>query len=355
MENKSISVIIPCYNVEKYLDRCLNTIVNQTLQNIEIILVDDGSQDKVPELCDRWAKEDTRIKVLHKQNEGLGYARNSGMELATGEYIAFVDSDDYIDLNMYATLYNEAKESGADAVFCGFQTEVQKNVWLKSNEVKQKKTWEGKEIIHLMLDMVANAPKIKKERNFQMSVWHSIYKHDIIKTSRIKFHSEREIVSEDIPFQIQFLKKANKVVYLPHTYYNYCLNESSITMTYKRSRFQGYINLRKLLKELLADIDGSNNRINRLFIGYVRSNVCKLLSQKIDDTETILHQIISNTVWKELKSEFPASYLPLYSKVLYILILKGNIKQIKTYVGLINCTKVTVQRLNAVIKQKLGQ
>lgn len=90
-----VSIIVPCYNVEKYLDQCMNNLVNQSLQEIEIILVDDGSPDRVPEMCDEWAMKDNRIKVIHKKNEGLGYARNSGLEIAMGEYVTFVDSDDY--------------------------------------------------------------------------------------------------------------------------------------------------------------------------------------------------------------------------------------------------------------------
>lgn len=101
----------PVYNVEKYIDRCLNTIRNQTLQNIEIILVDDGSLDSCPQKCDEEARHDNRIKVIHKQNEGLGFARNSGLEIARGEYVYFVDSDDYLHNNAIETLYRAAIEN----------------------------------------------------------------------------------------------------------------------------------------------------------------------------------------------------------------------------------------------------
>lgn len=111
MSNPKISIIIPCYDVEHYLDRCIKTIVNQTIKDIEIILVDDCSLDRVPQMCDDWALRDSRIKVIHKKNnEGLGFARNTGLDIATGEYVAFVDSDDYIDINMYEKLYNKAKK-----------------------------------------------------------------------------------------------------------------------------------------------------------------------------------------------------------------------------------------------------
>ena len=114
-----ISVIVPVYRVEKYLGRCVNSLLGQTLSDIEIILVDDGSPDGCPALCDEFAKKDGRIKVLHKENEGLGLARNSGMSLAVGEYIAFVDSDDYVKSEMYRTLYEAAQRENADIAMCG--------------------------------------------------------------------------------------------------------------------------------------------------------------------------------------------------------------------------------------------
>src|SRR5574344_1424030 len=111
MENPKVSIIVPIYNVEKYLDRCMESLLNQTLKDIEIIMVDDGSPDNCPKMCDEYAKRDKRVKVIHKKNGGLGYARNSGLDIATGEYVAFVDSDDYVDVNMYETLYNFAKDN----------------------------------------------------------------------------------------------------------------------------------------------------------------------------------------------------------------------------------------------------
>ena len=117
-----ISIIVPIYNVEKYLERCIQSLLNQTLRDIEIIMVDDESPDDCPQLCDIYASQDQRIKVIHKKNEGLGYARNTGLEIASGEYIAFVDSDDYVDINMYEKLYQIAQKNNLDTVFSNFNT-----------------------------------------------------------------------------------------------------------------------------------------------------------------------------------------------------------------------------------------
>jgi glycosyltransferase involved in cell wall biosynthesis len=114
-----VSVIVPVYNVEEYLDRCVESIINQTYQNIEIILVDDGSPDRCPQMCDAWAEKDNRIKVIHKKNAGLGMARNTGIEHALGEYICFFDSDDYIAVETIEKAYILAKEKCAEIVVFG--------------------------------------------------------------------------------------------------------------------------------------------------------------------------------------------------------------------------------------------
>ena len=115
-----VSIVVPIYNVEKYLEQCIDSIINQTLKEIEIILVDDGSPDNCPQICDDYVKKDSRIKVVHKTNGGLSSARNAGIEIATGDYIGFVDSDDYIELDMYEKMYNIAIENNVDFVMSDY-------------------------------------------------------------------------------------------------------------------------------------------------------------------------------------------------------------------------------------------
>jgi glycosyltransferase involved in cell wall biosynthesis len=134
MNQTKVSIIVPVYNVEKYLDRCLTSLINQTLKDIEIILVDDESPDNCPAICDNYAQKDPRIKVIHKKNQGLGMACNSGMENATGEYIAFCDSDDYVDNCMYENMYYIAVKHEADAVYSGIKTVNQNGIVKPMNE-----------------------------------------------------------------------------------------------------------------------------------------------------------------------------------------------------------------------------
>ena len=116
-----ISVIVPIYKVEDYLDRCIQSLVNQTYKNLEIILVDDGSPDDCPRICDEWEKRDHRIKVIHQENKGLSAARNVAMRICTGEYLIFVDGDDVISNDMIESLYQASQKTKADCIFCQYE------------------------------------------------------------------------------------------------------------------------------------------------------------------------------------------------------------------------------------------
>ena len=131
-----ISVIVPVYNVENYLDKCIESIVNQTYKNLEIILVDDGSLDSSSKICDEWAVKDNRIKVIHKTNGGVSSARNEGLKNANGDFIAFVDSDDWLELNMYEKLISKQKETNTDIVFSGYNMIIDGKTWNINESVK---------------------------------------------------------------------------------------------------------------------------------------------------------------------------------------------------------------------------
>lgn len=323
MRYPKVSIIVPIYNVEKYLDRCMDSLLNQTLKDIEIIMVDDGSPDNCPQMCDEYAKKDSRVKVVHKKNGGLGFARNSGLDIANGEYVAFVDSDDYVGLDMYKTLYDRAEADKCDAVFCGFRTEVRENRWLYSDEVDADKLWKGNEVQQFMLDMIASGAGIKAERLYQMSVWHSIYKRSLIEEKHIRFVSEREVASEDIPFQVDFLSKANIVAYVSNTYYSYCLNGTSLTATLKPEKYDRYKLLRACL--LSKSIDAEYvSRVNRLFIGYTRSYLYDIINSTWKNKMDMIKQIQSDNIWIAVGRSYSPTNLPFVSKSIYQFILSSS-------------------------------
>ncbi len=280
-----VSVIVPVYNTEKYLDRCIKSLVNQTLKDIEIILVDDKSPDNSPRMCDEYSKKDRRIKVIHKEkNEGLGYARNSGMTIATGEYIGFVDSDDYIDLDYYEKLYNQAKKSLADVCYAGNK---EFKATSKGNDINLGIKISLKEKVIDVEKVLLNIMDVDVEKHcIGMSVWRAIFKANIIKDNNIQFLSEREYVSEDILFDFDFLKHSKRATFVNDTYYYYCFNEISLTKTYRKDRFE---KTKQLHNKLNEKSEGFQNKskikegIDKLFIMNVRFCIKfeKLNSKKV--------------------------------------------------------------------------
>lgn len=322
----NVSIIIPCYGVEKYLNRCMETVTKQTLKNIEIILVDDGSPDNVPRMCDEWAEKDSRVKVIHKENAGLGYARNTGIEVASGEYIAFVDSDDYVDLNMYEKLYGIAREHELDVAYCGFRKEFKRGFFTNVHEYDAYTEFFGSDVQCLIPDFVASAPYIKSEYRYDMSVWHSIYRRSIISNNNLKFVSERYFASEDTPFQIDFLSFSNHVAFIPDVLYTYCFNGNSLTKTYPIEKYNKIRNLYFLLREKSRFCDEKGLRAKRLFIGYVRAYLRKwVINEEQSKAKEAILLIMKDEVWNEIKEIYHPSYLPFHQRILLLCIYNKNV------------------------------
>jgi glycosyltransferase involved in cell wall biosynthesis len=234
-----VSVIVPIYNVEKYLKRCMDSLLNQTLRDIEIIMVDDGSPDNCPRLCDEYAKQDSRIKVIHKKNGGLGFARNSGMEVAVGEFVAFVDSDDFVTINMYESLYRTAKKYELDTIFCSLNFYKDEKHIVRRKEVDQFTIFSGREKVDaFLLDYIGPEPSYPRNTKFIKSVWKALYSLDLVKNNAIQFYSEKKIASEDVLFHIDYLSKASSVGFLPEYYYFYFYNDSSITKIISKDKIE---------------------------------------------------------------------------------------------------------------------
>lgn len=181
MEYKLISVIVPIYKVEQYLDRCIESLVNQTYKNLEIVLVDDGSPDHCPKMCDEWAEKDSRIKVIHKANGGLSDARNAGMKIAAGEYISFVDSDDWTHKDFYKVLMQVMSEQDADIVSCGI-----KRVYSEQDDCN---------IAEYSIEVFdrTQAMEAVLEEKIPVPVWCKLYKSEVIKNELFdvgKYHED---------------------------------------------------------------------------------------------------------------------------------------------------------------------
>lgn len=240
-----VSIIVPTYNVEQYLRTCIDSLRNQTLANIEIILVDDGSTDTSGIICDEYKGRDSRIKVIHQTNRGLGLSRNSGIEIASGEYIGFVDSDDFVSIDMFKTLYDNAVSCGADISYCTnqkFDNEVQIcEVDLNGAVIKK---WDRTEDIHqYLLDRIGLPPKSRKDNLYGASVWCGIFKRWIFDELGARFVSERNLISEDMIFDIDVIPKCKCIVHQDLPLYYYRFNPQSLTTVYKPDRFRKNVEL----------------------------------------------------------------------------------------------------------------
>ncbi|MDQ1086634.1 glycosyltransferase [Siphonobacter sp. SORGH_AS_1065] len=320
-----ISVIVPVYKVEKYLTRCLTSILNQTLKDIEVILVNDGSPDGCPDICNKFALQDSRIKVIHKENQGLGLARNSGLSIATGDYVAFVDSDDFIEANMLEKLYDLANTTSLDTVYCGFIKFRSENDKEYISEVEKTIIFDNRDLIDLViLDMIGSEPNAFSDRRFQMSVWHAIYSRNLIVDNSIYFHSERELISEDIVFHIDYLSKASRLAFIPDPLYYYCINETSLSSSFRHDRFERYKDIYYYLLEnyKINDIPGYKLRVDRLFIGYSRSLILSLskYNLNIKEKKSIIKRICDDAVWNSLIGDYPYKVLPFKYRYFFELI-----------------------------------
>lgn len=174
MTEDLISVIVPVYNVQNYLNECVESIVSQSYKKLEIILVDDGATDNSGVICDEWKEKDNRIIVVHKKNAGLGFARNSGLEVTTGDYVMFIDSDDYIASDMIERLYDVAVKTNSDTVYCGLTRVFTDGSKIPVPAAYNNQSFEGEEIIDkVLLEMVGSKPEESEDAILYMSVWHT--------------------------------------------------------------------------------------------------------------------------------------------------------------------------------------
>lgn len=222
-----VSVVLPIFNVEKYLDRCIESVVGQTYKNLEIILVDDGSTDSCPQKCDEWAIKDSRIKVIHKKNDGAGKARTTGIDCAKGSYVIFVDSDDYVDFTMVYKGVNVMQKNEADVVLFG-RYDVLTNGSIKPLNIPiDKFAFENSEITNDLLPGL-----FTYKRGMGLSVWGKMFNLELIKKHKISFVSERDFFSEDAIFTLEFFSYVKKAIILPENLYYYCYISESLSRTY---------------------------------------------------------------------------------------------------------------------------
>lgn len=243
-EKKLISVIVPIYNVENYIEECINSILNQNYRNIEIILVDDGSKDNSGKIADRKSKEDDRIKVIHQKNSGVSTARNVGIDNAKGEYICFVDGDDYLSSNYITYLYELIEKNDADVSLTPFPRKFNNSNVLdeENGENDDIRVWKGQRAAEEMLYY-----------NIVISPWNKMVKKEIIDKYNIRFNSKLAF-GEGFNFSIDCFQRANKVAVGKKKLYNYRVDNPTSAMTkFSMKLIDGSIEAQKTIKNNLVE------------------------------------------------------------------------------------------------------
>lgn len=254
-----ISVIVPVYNVEKYLKECLDSICRQTYKNLEIILIDDGSNDLSGKICDEYLKKDCRIKVIHTENKGVCSARNIGMEKAKGKWITFVDSDDWIEEEFCEELYREIIKENCDVALCGYYRVIGKNREKINCNIKEK--------------FVNSNQYLIKSLNPQTGYGFShmkLYRSECIRN--VKFN-EKLVVGEDALFNEMISENIKKGVMVSKPLYNYRINQNSVVKRYDKKYFEKYLKSIIVNKEYIFDKYYENRVIIQNYYNYVAFHV----------------------------------------------------------------------------------
>lgn len=321
MKEPLISVIVPVYKVEKYLNKCVESIISQTYDNLEIILVDDGSPDNCPIMCDIWANKDHRIRVIHKQNGGLSDARNAGLNIASGELISFIDSDDWIEQDFFQMLYYAMSKNGADIAECATSYDTEDGKLLRVREEAPNSLLDHKEALR----------RLVLEDGVYQTVWNKLYRNEIIIGIDFKVGK----CNEDDFWTYKVLDKAKSFAIVGKPLYHYLQRSTSIIGI-------GY-NLRRL--------DGLEARFQQMQYLQKYNELNKLARQQLI-MDCMWHmQCVLLYLGKEDKKHARVYILELIQKMpkLKIKDMSVNIKY-KIWLTLFNCFPVLTAQIRNILK-----
>ena len=331
-----VSVVIPVYNVERYLNRCVKSVTGQTYQNLQIILVDDGSRDNSGKICDMWAEKDDRITVIHKKNEGLGMARNSGIEAAEGEFLLFADSDDYIDKKMVEVLAETLIENRGKVCYSGF-INVDANGERDPGKPPAKLEYRGKEIINEFLaEAVGALPETSQNCFAGMSACAALYHADFFKKDGIRFEQEQKVLCEDLFFNIEICRNTDVVRIVPQCFYYYCANAGSLTKRYRPDRFEAAVQMKALLEHrVLKETEEKKEMELRICRNYM-DNLMTCMKQEVlyrkqngkDFCRKRLREMAEHKATRQVLAIYPLQRLVKKQRVLFWAIRFRNVGMI---------------------------
>lgn len=337
--NPLVSVIVPVYNVEKFLKQCLDSVVNQTYKNIEMILVDDGSKDDSGKICDEYAQKYSFVKVIHKENAGQGIARNFGIDIATGDFAIFFDSDDFIDHDLIGVLVDKTLQEHADVCYSGL-SKVEQDGKFISKKIYPDEAFETTNImLEFMPKLVGSS--FKANDSIDSSACARLYSLNIIRTYNIRFVSERKLICEDLVFNLDFIEHANKVITISKTGYYYRTNPNSFTQAYTSDKFEKC----KLFYEMIFEKYQDPNLKEKVFLRAGKSffiNVRSCIEQevflnpthKLSETLKNIKLICNDEMLKNTIKRYPTVNFGAQQRIFLFIIKKRMVKLLWVFMQL---------------------
>lgn len=325
MKSECVSVIVPIYKVEDYLDQCIESIVSQSYPNLDIILVDDGSPDRCPEICDRWAEKDKRVRVIHKANGGVSETRNIGIAAAKGKYLCFVDGDDWIDPACCEAAIRCAQEQSADIVMWSYVREFT-NASKPKLIYDEDRIFRGKDCLLLarkMAGAVGDELKNPTGTDSLAPVWCKLYKTALILEQKLKFVDLSEIgVHEDGLFNLEAMASAKQVVFLNQYWYHYRKGvQGQNTRSYRPELFNQYQKLISVLSSkgtelLIPNIDTAIRNYTCLSMIPLSRNVCRA-EIPFKEKAIEIQRILCSPQYTASFQTFDISKMPLHWKLFF--------------------------------------
>jgi glycosyltransferase EpsH len=338
-----ISIIVPVYNVEAYLPQCLDSLIHQTYQDLEIICVNDGSTDHSLDILQEYSRKDKRIKLISRENRGISASRNEALEIASGKFVMFVDSDDWINEETCEKAINAIQTNDCDLVMWSYIREFQDKS-LPNYLFEQATLWnDGKQLCRRIVGPVDEELRTPQKLDSYGTVWGKLYKRELIEQNRpIRFVDTKEIgTCEDVLFNIEYSLRTNKSFYIPELLYHYRKISSSFTLKYRESLPEQWKQLYGLIKEILKhnDIFEECKRayLNRISLGIVGLGLNVTFSHfHFIKQYKLVHSILNTYHYKEAVSSLSSKFFPIHWKFFYFCAQKGYSLAVLILLKLIN-------------------
>lgn len=317
-----VSAIVPVYNVERYVCQCLDTLLAQTYPLEEIVLVDDGSTDSSGAICDECATSHEKVTAVHKQNAGLGYARNTGLDSLTrpSDYVMFVDSDDWLEENAVEELVAALGDNPADCVIGGHTKKTAEGESIFELKLENCR-FEGAEVRERLLPRLCGSMPASHD-SVPMSAYSALYRRNMLEEHDLRFPSEREMISEDFVFKFYFLLHARTVVLSDFTGYCYRTVQGSLTTSYRPDRFEASVKFYKSAQQMIREEGLSDEcflRLDKTFLIHLRMGIKqerpKVSGKSRKEALSSIRSIVDSDEVKNTIASYPVSSLGIRQRL----------------------------------------